>query len=124
LKFVDDYRENRSNKILTFNKLTKHIRSTIFIVFVIFELQRYAKYDDFDIVSFIVNDFDFDDSIIYTNYSNFDFIAFDERFQISQYHNEYINFQTQNMKKKTMFRCNDENIRHRIHSSIQNSRKY
>ena len=26
LKFVDDYRENRSNKILTFDKLTKDIR--------------------------------------------------------------------------------------------------
>ena len=99
LKFVDDYRENRSNKILTFDKLTKHTRLTIFIVFVIFELQRYARYDDFDIISFIVNDFDFDNSLINTSNSNFDFIAFDEKFQISQYHNKHIDFQSQNIKK-------------------------
>ena len=103
LKFVDDHRENRSNKILTFSKLTKHIRLTIFIVFVIFELQRYAKYNNFDIVSFIVNDFDFDNSFIYANNSSFDFIAFDEKFQISQYHDKHIDFQTQNMKRKRNF---------------------
>ena len=103
LKFVDDHRENQSNKILTFNKLTKYIRLTIFIVFVIFELQRHARYDDFDIISFIVNDFDFDNSLINTNNSNFNFIAFDEKFQISQYHDRHIDFQTQNIKKKRNF---------------------
>ena len=83
--------------------MTKHIRSTIFIAFVIFELQRYARYDDSDIVSFIVNDFDFDDSLIYTSYSNSDFVALERKFQISQYHDKHINLQAQNMKKKRCF---------------------
>ena len=103
LKFVDDHCESRSNKILTFSKLTKHIRLTIFVVFVIFELQRYAKYDDFDIFSFIVNDFDFDNSFIYASNSSSDFIAFDEKLQVSQYHDKHIDFQAQSMRKKRNF---------------------
>ena len=103
LKFVDNHRENRSNRILTFSKLTEHIRLTIFIAFVIFELQRYARYDDSDIFSFIVNDFDFNNSFIYANNSSSDFIAFDEKLQVSQYHDRHIDFQAKNMKKKRDF---------------------
>ena len=103
LRLVDDHRENRSNRILTSDKLTEHTRLTIFIAFVIFELQRYARYDDFDIISFIVNDFDFDNSLINTNNSNSDFIALDERFQIPQYHDRHIDLQSQSMRKKRDF---------------------
>ena len=103
LRFVDDHRESRSNKILTFDKLTEHIRLTIFIAFVIFELQRYAKYDDFDIISFIVNDFDLDNSFINTSNSSSDFIAFDEKFQISQYHDRHIDLQSQSIRRKRDF---------------------
>ena len=103
LKLVDDHRENRSNKILTSDKLTKHIRLTIFIVFVIFELQRYARYNDFDIISFIVNDFDLDNSLINTSNSSSDLIALDEKFQNSQCHDRHIDFQSQSMRKKRDF---------------------
>ena len=83
LWLVDDHCESRTNRKLTSDKLTEHTRSTIFIAFVILELQRYARYDDFDIFSFIVNDFDLDNSFIYTNNSSSDIIALDERLQIA-----------------------------------------
>ena len=103
LRFVDDHRESRPNRILTSSKLTEHIRLTIFIAFVIFELQRYAKYDDFDIFSFIVNDFDFNDSFIYASNSSSDFIALDEKLQVSQYHDRHIDFQTKSMRRERDF---------------------
>ena len=39
LRFINCHRECKANKKLTFDKLTKHYNTTIFVEFVIFKLQ-------------------------------------------------------------------------------------
>ena len=103
MRLVDDHCESRPNRILASSKLAGHTRSTVFTAFVIFGLQRYARYDDSGIVSFTANDFGFDDSLTYTGYPSSGSVALEGRFQISQYHDRHINFQAQSMRRERCF---------------------
>jgi len=63
-------------------------------------LQRNSKYKNFNIITFVFNNFRFKNILTNINKSSASVVAFNKRLEISKNYNKHINFKTQNMQQQ------------------------